>query len=213
MKRAFVISLLFIVTSVLFSQGQLNSDKVLKKVLENIRSHQTIEMSFRVRVSNNVLELDTSIVGMMKLKGNKFLLHATKEFIYGDGVNFITLDTLSKKFDSKKMDELDEAEVWPHTLLNFYEFGFKSHATGVKKDTKNRNIMHIDLLPNKNKKFKYRSASLEVDLDQFEITRITLTDQGNSIETVIFEILSTRFDVEMDDSIFMIDKTKYQERK
>lgn len=212
MKRTFVISFLLISTSVLFSQGHFNSDKVLKKVLANVRSHQTIEITFTVKVSVDMVNVDTTIVGNMKIKGDKFLLQAAKECILGDGINFITFDTLSNKFDSKKMEELKPDEVWPHTLLNFYESGFKSQATSTKKDNKGRNIMHIELMPMKDKKFKYRSAALDVDIDKFEITQISLSNKGEGAEVVAFEILSMQVDMQIDDSIFILDKSKYRER-
>ena len=210
MKNIFV-AFLSLIIGAYSAQAQANSkgSEVLTKVFTKAKSYETIELdlSFELKIHPN--GVDTTMRSILKIKGNKFLLFMDRKNLICDGINIYMLDTVKKEAEVDELKYLDSTEVWPFTMLTFYQYGFTKNATGVKKDEQGRSIMIIEVLPEKTRKFKYLSARICVDTDKSDIVKITL--RGKSGEETSFIIHSIKANEVMDDKMFEYDKIKYKD--
>jgi outer membrane lipoprotein-sorting protein len=106
------------------------------------------------------------------------------------------------------IDELDKDAVTPKNMFTIYEQGFKTKMKSEQKDNKGRNVMTIDLYPLKPKEKDYTMVRLDVDKDKEQFIKATILGKNGSY--YYYHVTSMTPDTELDDNIFIFDKTKYK---
>ncbi len=209
MKNPFIFFLFVFSGVTLQAQVKPSKNEVLKKTLENAKSYKTMAVDMTIHIETDFFEKDTNVTARLLIKGEKFFLSSEKHHLISDGEYLYSIDTVTNKADKEYLTH-SSGEIWPNELFTFFEEGFTSIATGIKKDEKGREIMTIELSPEKGKKTKYLSTKLYIDINKFQLTQVNLRDKNGPEAHFIFT--SIIIDEELDDKLFTFDASKYPER-
>lgn len=215
MKRMYTLTaLLLIGITAAVAQHDPKSKAMLDKLSAKTKAYKTVEAKFSFNIKNKDQGIDETQSGILKMKGDKYYLkvgdgdaNSYKE-IFCDAKKVYTYSKETNECQVLSVDELDKDALTPKNMFTIYEQGFKSKVKEEKKDSKGRNIMVIDLYPLKPKEKDYSMVRLEVDKDKAEFLKATILGKNGSY--YYYTISSFTPDVELDDNIFIFDKTKYK---
>lgn len=209
MKRVYTLTLLILVgITTLAAQHDPKSKAMLDKLSAKTNTYKTVDAKFSFNIKNKDQGIDETQSGILKMKGDKYYLKVDDKEIFCDGKKVYTYSKETNECQVIAVDELDKDALTPKNMFTIYEQGFKSKVKEEKKDSKGRNIMVIDLYPLKPKEKDYSMVRLEVDKDKTEFIKATILGKNGSY--YYYTITTLTPDVELDDSIFIFDKTKYK---
>lgn len=208
MKRVFSLTILLLFTAVtLVAQHEVKSKAMLDKLSAKTKGYKTVEVKFSFQMINKDDNIDQTQNGTLKMKGDKYYLKIEDKEIFCDGKTVTTYSKETKEAQVIDVEELDKDAVSPSTMFTIYEQGFKSSVKSEQKDNKGRNVMTIDLYPLKPKEKDYTMVRLDVDKDKEQFIKATILGKNGSY--YYYTVTTLTPDVEMDDTIFIFDKTKY----
>ncbi len=213
MKRIYTLAAFVFFSAVtVIAQHDVKSKAMLDKLSAKTKAYKTVEVKFSFQMLNKEDNIDQTQSGILKMKGEKYFLKLgegddAKE-IFCDGKKVYTYTKETNECQVISMDELDKDAVTPKTMFTIYEQGFKSKVKSEQKDSKGRNVMTIDLYPLKPKEKDYTMVRLDVDKDKEQFIKATILGKNGSY--YYYTVSSMTPDTEMDDSIFIFDKTKYK---
>jgi outer membrane lipoprotein-sorting protein len=209
MKRLFTLAaIVFFPASALVAQHDAKSKDMLDKLSAKTKSYKTVEVKFSFNVNNKDQGINETQTGLLKMKGDKYYLKLEDKEIFCDGKEITTYSKELNEAQVISVDELDKDAVSPTTMFTIYEQGFKTKVKSEQKDSKGRNIMTIDLYPLKPKEKDYSMVRLDVDKDKVQFVKATILGKNGSY--YYYTVSSITPDAEMDDNIFIFDKTKYK---
>lgn len=212
MKRIYILITIILFTSAAAtSQHDVKSKDMLDKLSAKTKAYKTVEVKFSFRIYNKDQKIDETQTGLLKMKGDKYYLKLENKEIFCDGKEIITYTKELNEAQVIDVDELDKDAVSPSTMFTIYEQGFKTKVKSEQKDSKGRNVMTIDLYPLKPKEKDYSMVRLDIDKDKVQFIKATILGKNGSY--YYYDVSSMTPDAEMDDSIFIFDKTKYPKVK
>jgi outer membrane lipoprotein-sorting protein len=192
----------------IIAQHDAKSKEMLDKLSEKTKAYKTVEVKFSFEIKNKDQGINQTQTGILKMKGDKYYLKLEDKEIFCDGKEITTYTKELNEAQVISADELDKDAVSPSTMFTIYEQGFKTKVKSEQKDSKGRNTMTIDLYPIKPKEKDYTMVRLDVDKDKVQFIKATILGKNGSY--YYYTVTSMTPDVEMDDNIFIFDKTKYK---
>jgi outer membrane lipoprotein-sorting protein len=212
MKRIYSLAtILFLSAVVVVAQHDVKSKDMLDKLSAKTKAYETVDAKFSFQILNKDQNIDQTQSGTLKMKGDKYYLKLEDKEIFCDGKKVYTYTKELNECQVIGMDELDKDAVTPKNMFTIYEQGFKTKVKSEQKDSKGRNVMSIDLYPLQPKEKDYTMVRLDVDKDKVQFIKATILGKNGSI--YYYTISSMTPDVQMDDAIFIFDKTKYPKVK
>ncbi len=208
MKRLFTLALVALFGAAgLAAQHDVKSKDMLDKLSAKTKAYKTVEVKFSVNITNTDQGIDQTQTGTLKMKGDKYYLKLDDKEIFCDGIEVTTYSKETKEAQVISVDELDDDAMSPKNMFSIYEQGFKTKVKSEKVDSKGRNVMTIDMYPLKPKEKDYTMVRLDVDKDKLQFIKATILGKNGSY--YYYTVNSITPDAEMDDNIFIFDKTKY----
>ncbi|MEA3451090.1 MAG: outer membrane lipoprotein carrier protein LolA [Bacteroidota bacterium] len=224
MKKIILVSLIFFINVNAFAQDDkyIHDPKakvVLDKVSEKLKNHKTARFYFRYTLYNVQDSSKSEYQGFLFVKGEKkYKILIPGQEMFSNGVKTFTFNKSANEMNITFVDPSADAVYTPQNMLNMYKKGYKyqykgdlTFAAAVRKDgkiaTKNKTCAVIDLYPEKIKKSTFAIIRLWIDKSTNELVSAKF-QQKNGIEQVV-EILTTDFDITINDKIFIFDKTLY----
>jgi len=209
MKRIFTLTAITLFTAlVAVAQHDTKSKNMLDKLSVKTKAYKTVEVKFSFNIVNKDQGINETQSGTLKMKGDKYYLKLEDKEIFCDGKE---ITTYSKELNEAQVigaDELDKDAVSPSSMFTIYEQGFKTSVKSEQKDKQGRNVMTIDMYPNKPKEKDYSMVRLDVDVDKVQFIKATILGKNGSY--YYYNVSSITPDGEMEDNIFIFDKTKYK---
>lgn len=212
MKRLYILtSIAFLGIAVIAAQHDVKSKDMLDKLSTKTQAYKTVEVKFSFNITNTDQKIDQTQSGILKMKGEKYYLKLDDKEIFCDGKKVYTYTKELNECQVIGVDELDKDAMSPKSMFTIYEQGFKTKVKSEQKDSKGRNVMTIDLYPLKPKEKDYTMVRLDVDKDKVQFIKATILGKNGSYYYYTITLLTP--DTEMDENIFIFDKTKYPKVK
>lgn len=200
------IAAIVISTVVLNAQTDTEAKKILDKLSEKTKSFKTVEVEFTFIVDNKDQKINETTKGTLKMKGEKYRLTMKDQEIICNGQKVYTFNKEANEVQVIGVDELEEDAITPKNMFTIYENNFKSRIK-EKKTEDGKNITVIDLYPMNPKEKDYSIVRLFVDTDKNMVTKATVLAKNGTLYT--YKIDKMVPDKEMNESLFIFDKTKY----
>ncbi len=209
MRRLYTLTAIALFTAgSLVAQHDAKSKDMLDKLSAKTKAYKTVEVKFSFNITNKDQNIDQTQTGTLKMKGEKYYLKLDDKEIFCDGKEVTTYSKETNEAQVIGVDELDQDGMSPKNMFTIYEQGFKTKVKSEQKDKQGRNVMTIDLYPLKPTEKDYTMVRLDVDKDKIEFIKATILGKNGSY--YYYTITDMTPNIEMDDNIFIFDKTKYK---
>lgn len=226
MKKIFLISLILLVSSVIFAQkDSLIYDPdalvILDKLSEKLSSKNTARIYFEYSLYNAQDSTQSSYKGYLFVKGDaKYKAIIPDNEIFSDGEKVYSYNKKANEMNITFVDPEADVIYTPQNLVNAYKKGYKYSFRGeINFDAKskvngeittvNKTCNTVDLYPENPKKSPYSLIRIWIDKDNNELVRIEY-QQKDGISQVV-DILLFELDVVINDDIFTFKPELYPE--
>lgn len=197
----------FVISTILVNaQTDTEAKKILDKLSEKTKSYKTVEVEFTFTVDNKDQKINETTKGTLKMKDEKYRLLMKDQEIICNGQKVYTFNKEANEVQVIGVDELEEDAITPKNMFTIYESNFKSRIK-EKKTEDGKNITVIDLYPMNPKEKDYSIVRLFVDTNKNMVTKATVLAKNGTLYT--YKIDKMVPDKEMNESLFIFDKTKY----
>jgi len=226
MKKSILIIFLFLLNFISFSQeNNPVYDPEARKILDNLSiklaKFQTGRINFEYSIYNAQDSSKQTYLGYLFMKGtNKFKIIIPDNEIFCDGLKVYSYNKTVNEMNITLYDPKDDLVYTPQNLLEVYKKGYKysyvadaTFETNAKVNGKTIKVKKscyvIDLYPENLKKSPFSLIRIWIDKNENELVSMKY-QQKNGIEQIV-DIIEFEHDVEINDDIFLFDKTKYPE--
>jgi outer membrane lipoprotein-sorting protein len=205
-RISLLIAAIVISSKLLNAQTDTEAKKILDKLSEKTKSYKTIEVEFTFIVDNKDQKINETAKGTLKMKDEKYRLLMKDQEIICNGQKVYTFNKEANEVQVIGVNELEEDAITPKNMFTIYESNFKSRIK-EKKTEDGKNITVIDLYPMNPKEKDYSIVRLFVDTDKNMVAKATVLAKNGTLYT--YKIDKMVPDKEMNESLFIFDKSKY----
>lgn len=224
MKKIILLSLIFFINVTVFAQDDKyihdpKAKAVLDKVSEKMKNHKTARFYFRYTLYNAQDSSKSEYQGFLFVKGEKkYKILIPGQEIFSDGLKTYTFNKSANEMNITFVDPSADAVYTPQNMITMYKKGYKysyrgdlTYDAAIRKNgvisTKSKVCYVIDLYPEKIKNSTFAIIRLWIDKSTNELVSAKF-QQKDGIEQVV-EILTTDFDITINDKIFTFDKSLF----
>lgn len=180
--------------------AQSNADKIIRVMVDQMRSHKNVEMVFNYQISPDGKTLGESEKGHAWLQGEAYKIEMTDQQTISDGKTI-----WSYLIDDEEVMVSNASEGTDNTplkLLTSLDESYVATLSGI--DTKG--IATIELA---NPKGQYKRVTMKVDTKKTEIKSADIyLEDGNKF---IIKVEEMKYDQKLDDKFFTFDEAKHPE--
>lgn len=203
MKKNIVLLLMAFIT--LAAYGQKSPKEILENTTATFKKAGGIETSFNIKVFSNG-SLSGEAIGVIKLKGEKFILETTDAITWFDGETQWTYLINSEEVNITNPTEEELQEINPYALLNIYHQGYNT-AMGKAKAFKSKPISEV-ILTATNKKQNLQTITLYIDNNYRPVYIEAKLGDGSRNEITV---TGYKTGEKYKDALFVFDEKKYPE--
>jgi len=207
MRHPIILILLniLIVFNLLAQDEEIKAKEIIKKSVIKYKAYSSSEISFNYTIENRADNLKETHKGVIYLKNGNFNLTIGTQTIISDQVKVWTYlkdaNEVQISFYNPK-----ELEINPNEIFTMWETGFLQRYMG--DITFNNTLACLIELTPVNKNLSYYKVKLIIDKKTNSILRIQ-TFYKESALILTFDIISVKPNVNLSDSLFKFDVTKY----
>tara|TARA_B110000285_G_C15048449_1_gene575658 strand:+ start:364 stop:1053 length:690 start_codon:yes stop_codon:yes gene_type:complete len=216
MKKIYILLILLSNTLIIFSQNDLEAEKLLNKVSENIKTYESMYININHNLSNEEEDIDqTNKVSFVK-KGDKYNVKWNNiTFIYnGEKLYTINPDDEEVTVSTEDLDE--ESTITPNKILTFFEDGYE-----FKMDIK-QDVTVVDYYEQRVRKLLQYVKLVPIDSDsEIEYILLAIEKKNNRIYKSIergkngtittYTITSFEVDLPLNNDLFLFNKKDYKD--
>ncbi len=196
----------FLIANVCFSQGNdPEAKKILDQASAKIKSFKSIKAVFTLELQDPQGASQGTKKGTVLMKGNRYHVQITGQEIFSDGKTIWTLDKSANEVTITKVDPGSNTISPQKLLTNFYDKDFLYKVNGEQKIGQNT-VVEIEMTPI-DKTQNFHKIYLYVDKRTHLVSSGKFLDKSNS--RYIYTINSLNGDLNLPDSDFTFDKSKY----
>jgi|TARA_B110000967_G_scaffold51067_1_gene52192 outer membrane lipoprotein-sorting protein len=216
MKKIYILLIILSNTLIIFSQNDLEAEKLLNKVSENIKTYESMYININHNLSNEEEDIDqTNKVSFVK-KGDKYNVKWNNiTFIYnGEKLYTINPDDEEVTVSTEDLDE--ESTITPNKILTFFEDGYE-----FKMDI-TQDVTVVDYYEQSVRKLLQYVKLVPIDSDsEIEYILLAIEKKNNRIYKSIergkngtittYTITSFEVDLPLNNDLFLFNKKDYKD--
>ena len=204
MKSLLSTFVLLLFTLVSFSQANdPKAEAILNKLSEKAKTYKTLEAKFTFTQEDKKEEDVSSQKGVVKVKGDKYMLILGDFQIYNDGKITWTYDSdLNEATKDYTEDVRDPDSPTFSEMLTMWEKGF-SYKFEEEKTINGVTYQIINVYPLKSNDKPYHTAKLTINKQKEEIVKIILLGKDGINYT--YELSEFKVNMPLSDDTFTID--------
>lgn len=195
---------------VVSAQDDLQSDKakgILDKVSARTKTYKTIRAEFTFTLYNQQENITETTEGTVYIKGEKYKLLLMGAETYFDGKNKCSYIVDANEVNiTDPADEEESILTNPQDIFTVYQEGFKYKFVREKFE-KARPLYEIDLFPVVPGEKEFSRIKLLIDKQKLQLFTVKYFGKDGNI--YIIEIQKFQHDLEINDSVFVFDKSKH----
>ena len=180
--------------------AQSNAEKILRVMVDQMRSHKNVEMVFNYQISPDGKTLGESEKGHAWLQGEAYKIEMTDQQTISDGKTI-----WSYLIDDEEVMVSNASEGTDNTplkLLTSLDESYVATLSGIDA----KGIATIELA---NPKGQYKRVTMKVDTKKTELKSADIyLEDGNKF---IIKVEEMKYDQKLDDKFFTFDEAKHPE--
>lgn len=180
--------------------AQNNAEKILRVMVDQMRSHKNVEMVFNYQISPDGKTLGESEKGHAWLQGEAYKIEMTDQQTISDGKTI-----WSYLIDDEEVMVSNASEGTDNTplkLLTSLDESYVATLSGIDA----KGIATIELA---NPKGQYKRVTMKVDTKKTELKSADIyLEDGNKF---IIKVEEMKYDQKLDDKFFTFDEAKHPE--
>lgn len=180
--------------------AQSNAEKIIRVMVDQMRSHKNVEMVFNYQISPDGKTLGESEKGHAWLQGEAYKIEMTDQQTISDGKTI-----WSYLIDDEEVMVSNASEGTDNTplkLLTSLDESYVATLSGIDA----KGIATIELA---NPKGQYKRVTMKVDTKKTELKSADIyLEDGNKF---IIKVEEMKYDQKLDDKFFTFDEAKHPE--
>lgn len=200
MKIKNIITCIALVFAAQVVSAQSNAEKIIRVMVDQMRSHKNVEMVFNYQISPDGKTLGESEKGHAWLQGEAYKIEMTDQQTISDGKTI-----WSYLIDDEEVMVSNASEGTDNTplkLLTSLDESYVATLSGIDA----KGIATIELA---NPKGQYKRVTMKVDTKKTELKSADIyLEDGNKF---IIKVEEMKYDQKLDDKFFTFDEAKHPE--
>jgi len=198
MKTKNIIACLFLLFATQVVSAQNNAEALIRALVDQIKSHNNVEMVFNYQIGPDGKTLDESIKGHAWLQGEAYKVEMADEQTISDGKTiWLYLIDEEEVMISNATDGTDNT---PLKLLTSLDENYVATLTNI--DAQGNATIELA-----NPKGQYKRVTLKINTKKTELKSIDIyLEDGNKVALTVEEM---KFDQELGDKFFTFDTKKH----
>lgn len=200
MKIKNIITCISLVFAAQVVSAQSNAEKIIRVMVDQMRSHKNVEMVFNYQISPDGKTLGESEKGHAWLQGEAYKIEMTDQQTISDGKTI-----WSYLIDDEEVMVSNASEGTDNTplkLLTSLDESYVATLSGIDA----KGIATIELA---NPKGQYKRVTMKVDTKKTELKSADIyLEDGNKF---IIKVEEMKYDQKLDDKFFTFDESKHPE--
>ena len=196
--------------SLSYSQADIDAEKLLNKVSENIKSYDNIYINYTYTLNNLEEDINYTNRGSFVTENDNWrfeMLGITRIF---DGDKLYTISPDDEEVTISSQNPEDETTITPNKMLYFYEDGYYFEMGSVNYIVNKKlikKIQYVKLIPmDSEADIKYIDLGIDTEFNQ--IYEVVETGKNETITTI--SIVDFEFNVSLNENLFVFDSAKYE---
>ena len=198
MKTKNIIVCLFLLFATQAVRAQNNAETLIRVLVDQIKSHQNVEMTFNYQISPDGKQMGDSEKGHAWLQGEAYKVEMADEQTISDGKTiWLYLVDEEEVMISNATDGIDNT---PLKLLTSLDESYVATLTNI--DAKGNATIELA-----NPKGQYKRVTLRIDAKKSELKSADIYyEDGNKF---VINVEEMKFDQKLDDKFFTFDTKKH----
>ena len=189
------IALLFAAQTI---SAQNNAEKIIRAMVDQVKVHKNVEMTFNYQISPDGKTLGESEKGHAWLQGEAYKIEMADQQTISDGKTIWSY--LLDDEDVMVSNASEGSDNTPLKLLTSLDESYVATLAGIDA----KGVASIELA---NPKGQYKRVTLKVDTKKTELKSADIyMEDGNK---VLIDVQEMKFDQKLDDKFFTFDETKH----
>ena len=208
--KKYILLTISIFYSFSYSQVDLDAQKLLNKVSENIKNYDNIYINYTYTLNNLEEDINYTNRGSFVTENDNWrfeMLGITRIF---DGDKLYTISPDDEEVTVSSQNPEDETTITPNKMLYFYEEGYYFEMGNVKYiGTTNfkKKIQYVKLIPmDSDADIKYIDLGIDTEFNQI----YEVVETGKNETTTTISIIDFEFNVSLNEKLFVFDSAKYE---
>ena len=208
--KKYILLTISIFYSFSYSQVDLDAQKLLNKVSENIKNYDNIYINYTYTLNNLEEDINYTNRGSFVTENDNWrfeMLGITRIF---DGDKLYTISPDDEEVTVSSQNPEDETTITPNKMLYFYEEGYYFEMGNVKyigNANFRKKIQYVKLIPmDSEADIKYIDLGIDTEFNQ--IYEVVETGKNETITTI--SIIDFEFNVSLNEKLFVFDSAKYE---
>ena len=199
MKKMVWVAIAIITCTTATAQYDPEAKAILDAMSNNYKNIGSFTSDFSQKLTNDVAEIEESVSGTIKVKGEKYVLDVAGQQIFNDAVNVWTYNEEIAEVTVSPFDP-EEQEISLNNIWDIYKEGFKYIL--LSSNEKGNHVVDLDPVSRDKSYFKIRM----VINPQSELKAFTVFEnEGNKFEYTIKSFAKAAHS----DEIFTFNSSKY----
>ena len=198
MKTKNIIACLFLLFTTQVVRAQNNAEALIRVLVNQIKSHQNVEMSFNYQISPKGEKLEEAEKGHAWLQGEAYKIELQDQQTISDGKTIWSY--LIDEEEVMVSNASDGVDNTPLKLLTSLDESYVATLTGID----GQGVATIELA---NPKGQYKRVTLKINTKKTELKSADIYMEDGS--KVIVNVEEMKFDQQLDSNFFTFDTKKH----
>ena len=198
MKKKNIIACLFLLFATQALSAQNNAEALIRLLVNQVKSHENVEMAFSYQISPDGKNLGDSEKGHAWLQGEAYKIEMADQQTISDGKTIWSY--LIEDEEVMVSNATDGTDNTPLKLLTSLDESYVATLTGIDA----QGLATIELA---NPKGQYKRVTLKINTKKTELKSADIyMDDGSKVVITVEEM---KFDQKLDDKFFTFDTKKH----
>ena len=198
MKTKNIIVCLFLLFVTQAVTAQNNAESIIRVLVDQMKSHQNVEMIFNYQLSPNGDDLGKTEKGHAWLQGEAYKIEMTDQQTISDGKTIWSY--LVEDEEVMVSNASEGADNTPLKILTSLDESYAATLTNI-------NTQGVATIEMANPKGQYKRVILKVDIKKQELNRADIYMEDES--KIIINVEKMKYDQPLDDKFFTFDPKKH----
>ena len=201
--KKFILIILLLIISNIYSQNDIKAEKILDKVSFNIDKANNFKIDFSYQIDNNI---DQKKNGNIIISNENYVLNFLGVKQICDSKFIYTIVSENKEIVVSEISKENQEIISPTNLLKFYREGYFIKIDKLKRES-NFNIQYIKLIPIESKS---EISHLFIGINNVTNNIFKVIEIGKNKSKTILKIDNISYDLKIKEDIFVFNKDDYK---
>jgi outer membrane lipoprotein-sorting protein len=199
--------LVFLISTIVFSQNSKPAEDLLNEVYNTAQSYENISVDFKYVLENVSEDIKQETRGNVIMKGDKYRLNILGITRLFDGKKLYTISPEDEEVTVSSDNSEDENNMTLSKMMSFYKEGY-NYEMDILQDVKDRKIQFVKLNPI-DTNAEVKDIFLGIDINTKHIYKLIEIGANGTKTTLTVNSFKTNEPISK--TLFTFDQNKYKE--